>query len=240
MSGSVADADAGQVVRVARLSHFYGEGEARTQVLFDNDLDLAPGQTVVMTGKSGSGKTTLLTLIGALRSVQSGSVRVLGRELRGLGQRDLVRVRRGIGFIFQAHNLFASLTAFQNVRMALELEAGRCPPREIDRRVGEMLEGLGLDERMHAKPAKLSGGQRQRVAVARALVSRPRLVLADEPTAALDEESSRLVIALLMDTAHRDGTSVIIVTHDRKIIDVVDKSVNMSYGRILDGPCEDT
>ncbi len=241
MSAKGSAGAAEQVVSVSQLGHFYGEGEARTQVLFDNKLDLGPGRTVVMTGKSGSGKTTLLTLIGALRAVQSGSVRVLGRELRGLGERDLVRVRRAIGFIFQAHNLFASLTAFQNVRMALELEAGagRCPPREVDRRVAEMLEGLGLGARMHAKPAKLSGGQRQRVAVARALVHRPRLVLADEPTAALDEESSRLVIALLRETARRDGTSVIIVTHDRKIIDVADKVVNLSYGRILDGPCED-
>src|SRR5688572_30442296 len=108
-------------VRVAGLNHFYGQGETRNQVLFDNHLEVAPGEIVIMTGPSGSGKTTLLTLVSGLRTVQDGSVNVLGRELRGLSAADLMRVRRGIGFIFQAHNLFDSLTAYQNVRMALEL-----------------------------------------------------------------------------------------------------------------------
>jgi len=220
-------------VRVRGVTHHFGEGETRTEVLIDNDLDVEPGRVVIMTGKSGSGKTTLLTLIGAIRSAQSGSLRVLGRELRGLGERELVRVRREIGFIFQAHNLFASLTAFQNVRMALEL--GRHPAAELDRRAAEMLGALGLEDRMHYKPAKLSGGQRQRVAIARALVHRPRLVLADEPTAALDEGSSRDVIELLKATARLDGTAVIIVTHDDKIIHQGDKVVAMSYGRIIEG-----
>ena len=226
--------EAGPPVRVRRVDHHFGEGETRTEVLIDNNLDVQAGRVVVMTGKSGSGKTTLLTLIGAIRRAQSGSVRVLGRELRGLGERDLVRVRREIGFIFQAHNLFASLTALQNVRMALELEPR--PAAELDRRAAGMLDALGLAGRMHAKPAKLSGGQRQRVAIARALVHRPRLVLADEPTAALDEGSSRAVIDLLKETARRDGTAVIIVTHDERIIRAGDEVVEMSYGRIVHGP----
>ena len=223
-------------VRVRHVAHHFGEGETRTEVLIDNNLDVEPGRVVTMTGKSGSGKTTLLTLIGAIRSAQSGSLRVLGRELRGLGERERVLVRREIGFIFQAHNLFASLTALQNVRMALELE--RHPAAELDRRAAEMLSALGLEDRMHYKPAKLSGGQRQRVAIARALAHRPRLVLADEPTAALDEVSSRAVIDLLKATARRDGTAVIIVTHDDKIIYEGDKVVTMSYGRIIEGPGE--
>src|SRR3954468_10607316 len=110
------------VIHIQRLNHYYGEGETRAQVLFDNRLEVMPGEIVIMTGPSGSGKTTLLTLVSGLRTVQEGSVRVLGRELNGLGPAGLIQLRRGIGFIFQAHNLFDSLTAYQNVRMALELQ----------------------------------------------------------------------------------------------------------------------
>ncbi len=223
--------DPTECVRVRHLSHHFGEGEIRTEVLRDVNLDLRNGQVVIMTGRSGSGKTTLLTLIGALRRVQEGSVRVLGRELRDLSDEQRVAVRRGIGFIFQAHNLFASLTAYQNVRMAMEL--GNDPPEEIDRRITAILTDLGLEDRMHHKPAKLSGGQRQRVAIAPRLVHRPRLVLADEPTAALDEESSRIVVDLLRKTAHRNKTTVLIVTHDNTIMDSADEVINMSYGRIV-------
>ncbi|MEO1086303.1 MAG: ATP-binding cassette domain-containing protein, partial [Acidobacteriota bacterium] len=161
-------------------------------VLFDVDLNIDPGELVILTGPSGSGKTTLLTLIGALRSVQRGSLTTLGRELRGLDRRDLVAVRRDLGFIFQAHNLFDSLTARQNVRLALELDDE--DPRAIDRRVEEILDQVGLADRMEHKPEALSGGQRQRVAVARALARRPALVLADEPTAALDRTSGAQVM----------------------------------------------
>jgi putative ABC transport system ATP-binding protein len=232
---AIARGDAGPAaagcVRVRHLNHHFGEGEIRTEVLRDVHLDLDPGRIVIMTGRSGSGKTTLLTLIGALRRVQEGSVRVLGRELRGLDDQGLVAVRRGIGFIFQAHNLFASLTAYQNVRMALELEA--LPAEEMDHRITAILADLELEDRMHHKPAKLSGGQRQRVAIARALVHRPRLLLADEPTAALDEESSRIAVDLLRQTALRDRTSILIVTHDNTIMDVADRVLNISYGRIV-------
>src|SRR5690606_25343376 len=134
-----------------------------------------------------------------LRTVQEGSVRVLGREMRGLGAAEMVRVRRDIGFIFQAHNLFESLTARQNVRMALELNEP--VPRDRDARAREVLERLGLGERIDYKPEQLSGGQRQRVAIARALVNKPRLILADEPTAALDEKSGATVMELLQQLA---------------------------------------
>jgi putative ABC transport system ATP-binding protein len=228
--GDAGPAAAG-CVRVRHLNHHFGEGEIRTEVLRDINLDLDPGRIVIMTGRSGSGKTTLLTLIGTLRRVQEGSVRVLGRELRGLDDPGRVAVRRGIGFIFQAHNLFAALTAYQNVRMALELEA--LPAAEMDHRITALLADLGLEDRMHHKPAQLSGGQRQRVAIARALVHRPRLLLADEPTAALDEESSRIAVALLRQTARRDRTVLLIVTHDNSLMDAADRVLNMSYGRIV-------
>jgi putative ABC transport system ATP-binding protein len=218
------------VLRVERLSHFYGEGETRAQVLFDNHLEVMPGEIVIMTGPSGSGKTTLLTLISGLRTVQEGSVRVLGRELRGLGPAALMQVRRNIGFIFQAHNLFDSLTAYQNVRMALELQGSTAA--EADTRIKELLTTLGLGERVFHKPHQLSGGQRQRVAIARALVHRPKLVLADEPTAALDEKSGRDVVTLLQALAREQGTTSLIVTHDNRILDVADRIVNMVGGRI--------
>jgi putative ABC transport system ATP-binding protein len=188
-------ANAAPSLRVSHVNHFYGQKETAKQVLFDNNLVVRPGELVIMTGPSGSGKTTLLTLIGALRSVQDGSVHVLGRELNGMSRAELGAVRHGIGFVFQAHNLFDSLTAMQNVRMALELEDHT--PAAMRQRATELLEVLGLGHRLHFKPRSLSGGQRQRVAIARALANRPKLILADEPTAALDKKSSHDVVALL-------------------------------------------
>jgi len=218
-------------VRIRGLNHAFGQGELRKQVLFDNELDLLPGEIVIMTGPSGSGKTTLLTLIGTLRSVQEGSLKVLGRELHGLNGPELVRVRRNIGFIFQQHNLFESLTAVQNVRMALELCDSNS--RQVNARAAELLTMLGLSHRLRYKPASLSGGQRQRVAISRALANRPRLILADEPTAALDRESGRDVVNLLQKFAKEERSTILIVTHDNRILDVADRIVNMVDGRII-------
>ncbi|MGE3808723.1 MAG: ATP-binding cassette domain-containing protein, partial [Gemmataceae bacterium] len=176
-------------------------------------------------------KTTLLTLMGGLRTIQDGSVEVLEQELAGLSKGRMVELRRNIGFIFQAHNLFESLTAYQTVRMALELvqEDGRY----IDRRAREILTDLGLEHRLHYKPGTLSGGQKQRVAIARALANKPRLVLADEPTAALDEKSGRDVVNLLKRLADEEGSTSLIVTHDNRILDVADRIVNMVGGHIV-------
>ncbi|MFL6594447.1 MAG: ATP-binding cassette domain-containing protein [Chthoniobacterales bacterium] len=218
-------------VRVRALNHSFGLVENRKRVLYDNNLDLMPGEIIIMTGPSGSGKTTLLTLIGALRSVQEGSVFALGRELNQLKPRELVEVRRGIGFIFQAHNLFDSLTARENVNMAIELSLDDA--QERDHRATEILTKVGLAERMHHKPQALSGGQKQRVAVARALVNRPKLVLADEPTAALDKDSGRDVVNILKTLAHEEQATILIVTHDPRILDVADRIVNLVDGRII-------
>jgi putative ABC transport system ATP-binding protein len=217
-------------VRVEALDHFYGEGESRNQVLFDNRIEIGAGQLVVMTGPSGAGKTTLLTLVGALRSVQQGRIEVLGQSLSAIGRRELVAMRRNIGFIFQMHNLFDALSAYENVKMAMQL--GNCPVSEMRQRGSAILDRLGLGNRVDYKPRSLSGGQRQRVAIARALVNRPKLVLADEPTAALDKDSARSVVDLLKETTVENGASVIMVTHDHRIIEKADRLVHMVDGRI--------
>jgi putative ABC transport system ATP-binding protein len=217
-------------IRVEKLNHFFGEGESRNQVLFNNDIEIEAGQLVIMTGPSGSGKTTLLTLIGALRSVQSGRIEVLGNDLSGLQGSPLIAMRRNIGFIFQMHNLFDSLSALENVKMAMQL--GECPSSEMRRRGTEILERLGLGHRIDHKPKALSGGQRQRVAVARALVNRPKLILADEPTAALDKDSSQIVVNLLRELTTQEGCSVVMVTHDNRILELADRIVNMVDGTI--------
>jgi putative ABC transport system ATP-binding protein len=198
-------------------------------VLYTISLDLSPGQIVIMTGPSGSGKTTLLTLIGALRSAQEGSLRVLGQELVGLGNRQLVEIRRNIGFIFQAHNLFESLTAAQNVEMAVELTGNFRGKRK---QAVDMLGQVGLAERADYKPAQLSGGQKQRVAIARALVNQPQLILADEPTAALDKQSGRDVVTLMQHLAQERGCTILMVTHDNRILDVADRIINLVDGRL--------
>ena len=218
-------------VRVREVSHTFGAGDNRKQVLFENSIDLMPGEVVIMTGPSGSGKTTLLTLVGALRTLRSGSIEMLGRELRDLGPEALVQARRDVGFIFQAHNLFESLTAFENVSLALELRALGDAERRAQ--VTGILERLGLGQRIDHKPQALSGGQRQRVAIARALVREPPLILADEPTAALDKETGRDVIQALKDLAARKGTSVLIVTHDSRVLRSADRIVSMIDGCIV-------
>ena len=219
-----------RTVRIRDLQHHYGEGELRKQVLFDNNLDAYEGEIVIMTGPSGSGKTTLLTLIGTLRGVQDGSLSVLGRELRGASPRELVATRQKLGFIFQAHNLFGSLTATQNVSMGMELFS--FTRAEVKQRAGALLSRLGLGHRLNYKPASLSGGQKQRVAIARGLAHGPRIVLADEPTAALDEKSGREVVTLFQELAREQKVTIIMVTHDNRILDVADRVVNMVDGRI--------
>jgi putative ABC transport system ATP-binding protein len=219
-----------KTVKVSRLNHYFGEGEVRKQALYQNNLEVRRGEIVIMTGPSGSGKTTLLTLVGTLRTVQEGSLKVLGSELFGASRDDIVSIRRELGFIFQAHNLFESLTAFQNVNMAAELQGmNRAAAAE---RIDYLLNRLGLGHRIHYKPKSLSGGQKQRVAIARGLVHQPKLVLADEPTAALDEQSGREVVTLFQELARDEGCTIIMVTHDNRILDVADRIVNMVDGRI--------
>ncbi len=216
---------------IRNLCHYFGSGQLQKQVLYDIDLEIAAGEIVLMTGPSGSGKTTLLTLVGGLRSAQFGSLQILGQELYGAAPKALTEARRHHGYIFQAHNLHSSLTALQNVRMGLEMHE-HYGVQEMTDRAQEILAEVGLADRLHYYPDDLSGGQKQRVAIARALVSRPQLVLADEPTAALDSKSGRDVVELMQSLAREQNCTILLVTHDNRILDIADRIVNMEDGRL--------
>ncbi|MEH1795319.1 DevA family ABC transporter ATP-binding protein [Nostoc sp.] len=217
------------VIAIKNLNHYYGKGSLRKQILFDINLEIFSGEIVIMTGPSGSGKTTLLSLIGGLRSVQDGSLKFLGEELVGVSQNKLVQMRRNIGYIFQAHNLLGFLTAKQNVQMAVELN-NNISQTEAVAKSKAMLGSVGLEERVDYYPDNLSGGQKQRIAIARALVNRPPLVLADEPTAALDKQSGRDVVEIMQSLAKNQGTTILLVTHDNRILDIADRIVEMEDG----------
>ena len=221
------------VISVRDLRHSFGEGALRREVLHGVSTEFHAGEIVILTGPSGSGKTTFLTLVGALRSVQEGTVRVDGVELRSLGAAELARVRKRIGFVFQAHNLIDSLTARQNVQMAFV--GGDDTPAATRERALEALADVGLEAHSAKLPRQLSGGQKQRVAIARALARRPRIILADEPTAALDGKTGREVVDLLQRRARQTGCTILLVTHDDRILDVADRII-----RIEDGQVEET
>ena len=220
------------VISIHHLDHYFGQGQLRKQVLFDLNLEIGAGEIVIMTGPSGSGKTTLLTLVGGLRSTQSGSMRILGQELCGATTEQLVQTRRKIGYIFQANNLHRSLTALQNVQMGLEVH-GKFSRLEMTLRATAMLEQVGLGDRLNYYPDNLSGGQKQRVAIARALVSHPGIVLADEPTAALDSKTGRDVVNLMQKLAKEQKSTILLVTHDNRILDIADRIVHMEDGKLM-------
>ena len=219
------------VISIHNLDHSFGHGRLRKQVLFDIHLEIAAGEIVLMTGPSGSGKTTLLTLVGGLRAAQNGSLNILGQELTGAKEKDLVQARRHNGYIFQAHNLHRSLTALQNVKMGLEVTGTRSPQERVEQATA-ILNQVGLGDHIHYYPDDLSGGQKQRVAIARALVNHPAIVLADEPTAALDSKSGRDVVTLMQTLAKEQGCTILLVTHDNRILDVADRIVHMEDGRL--------
>ena len=194
-------------------------------------LEIKAGEIVIMTGPSGSGKTTLLSLIGGLRSVQQGSLQQLNQELNGADEEQLVQIRRHIGYIFQAHNLLPFLTVRQNVQMSIELHQNITKKEAISKSEA-MLEKVGLGEKINDYPDNLSGGQKQRVAIARALVSHPSIVLADEPTAALDKKTGRDVVNIMQRLAKEQYCTILLVTHDDRILDIADRVIHMEDGRL--------
>ncbi|MGF1937062.1 MAG: DevA family ABC transporter ATP-binding protein [Nostoc sp. ChiQUE02] len=220
------------VISVNNLNHYFGKGNLKKQVLFDINLEIYPGEIVIMTGPSGSGKTTLLTLMGGLRSAQEGSLKILEQEMCEASKQELTMLRRQIGYIFQAHNLMTFLTAKQNVRMSLELH-DEMLNQDLDAKATAILEQVGLEHRVDYYAENLSGGQRQRVAIARALVSHPKIVLADEPTAALDKKSGRDVVVLMQNLAKEQGCTILMVTHDNRILDIGDRIIYMEDGHLV-------
>jgi putative ABC transport system ATP-binding protein len=219
-------------ISVTALNHEFGVGEARKQVIFDVSLKVKRGSLTVLMGPSGSGKTTVLTLMGCLRDVQNGSVKLLGHELHGVSQAMNENLRRRLGFIFQAHNLHGSLTALQNVLMGLQVH--QLPDPEHQKEAAKhALTLVGLANRMNYLPANLSGGQKQRVAVARALVGNPDVIFADEPTAALDSESGMTVVKILKKLGEIRDTTTVMVTHDNRILEMADRIVTLEDGRIV-------
>lgn len=220
-------------IQARDVSKIYGEGEAAVHALGGVDLDIHRGEVLLLMGPSGSGKTTLLQILGCILKPTGGSVLVAGNDIARLGERDLPRVRRDhIGFVFQGFNLFPTLTAVENVMLALDVKGRR--GRDVRRRAAEVLEQVGLGEKLSAMPANLSGGQKQRVSIARALAADPDVILADEPTAALDSTSGRIVMDLLRDLAHERNRAVAIVTHDDRTLEYADRVVRIEDGRLTE------
>lgn len=218
-------------ISITHLNHYYGQASLRKQVLFDINLQIDRGEIIIMTGPSGSGKTTLLTLMGSLRSVQEGNLSILGQELLHASKEQMTLARRNIGYIFQAHNLLNFLTAYQNIEMALEIQ--EVTAVAADTRIRDVLTSVGLEHRMNYYPSDLSGGQKQRVAIARALVSQPKIILADEPTAALDKKSGRDVVEIMEKLAREQGCTILLVTHDNRILDLADRIIYMEDGYLV-------
>ena len=219
------------LIQVKNLQFFFGEGDLKFEVLKKIDLEVMPGEIIILTGPSGSGKTTLLTILGGLRKASNGSVKILGSNLVGASEDDRVNIRKNIGFIFQQHNLLKSLTAKENVMMSLELDNAYDEPKRV-KMAEDILSAVGLSDRIDFLPSALSGGQKQRVSIARALSRKPKLILADEPTASLDKQSGKDAVNLLRDLAKKQGSAILLVTHDNRILDIADRIISFEDGKI--------
>ena len=209
-----------------------GSGASEVTALKGVNVELVPGELTLLMGPSGSGKTTLLSILGCILTPNSGALTVAGHSTEGLTAEGLADLRRKhIGFVFQAYNLVPTLTALENVMLALDLRGAALA--EQPRLAAEALEAVGLSHRAHAAPSKLSGGEKQRVAIARALAGSPSVILADEPTAALDSENGKAVMALLAEVAKDTRRAVLVVTHDHRTLDYADRMIRMEDGRIV-------
>jgi putative ABC transport system ATP-binding protein len=219
-------------IAVRDLTKTYSEGAATVPALRGVDLDVHPGELVMLVGPSGSGKTTLLSIMGCILSPTTGSVRIAGKEVGGLGEKQLPRMRlEHIGFVFQGFNLFPTLTAGENVELMLDLKGVRGNAAKT--RAHQLLDQVGLGAKYASFPTDLSGGQKQRVAIARALAGDPRIVLADEPTAALDSHTGRNVMEMMRSLAHERGRAVVIVTHDSRVMEFADRTIRIEDGVIV-------
>ena len=221
------------VVTATAVAKHYGAGDGTVHALRGVDLTVHRGEFVAIMGPSGSGKSTLMHILAGLDGPTSGSVRIGGREIAGLGDAELTALRRDrIGFVFQAFNLVPTLDVMANVLLPFELR-GRRPSRDEQAFIGRLLDELGLADRMAHRPRELSGGQQQRVAIARALAGRPELVVADEPTGNLDSRTGREVLRLLAAASSRHGRAIAMVTHDPIAAAHADRVVFLADGRVV-------
>ena len=221
-------------IEMKGVTRVYETGDVKINALCGVDLEIEQGELAIIVGPSGAGKTTLLNLLGGMDVASGGSIRVDGREIVGLRGRELTRFRRyDVGFVFQFYNLVGNLTALENVELASQICPNPMP-------AGEALEKVGLGHRKQNFPAQLSGGEQQRVAIARALAKRPKLLLCDEPTGALDYVTGKEVLRLLQDTCRRDGMTVLIITHNSALMPMGDRVVRLRSGRVLESWVNET
>ncbi len=216
------------IMQLDNVSRTFMMGEVTVHALKESSLDIFKGELLVILGPSGSGKSTLLNLVGGMDRPTTGRISFKNTELTGASDRALTNFRRNsVGFVFQFFNLISDLTALENVALAAELVADALP-------VEKALRDVGLDDRLNHFPAQLSGGEQQRVSIARAIVKQPSLVLCDEPTGALDYTTGKVVLKLLDDISHKQGRTVIIVTHNTPIAGMADRVIRMRSGRIIE------
>jgi putative ABC transport system ATP-binding protein len=219
------------IASVSNVAKTYASGATAVRALEHIDFEVRAGELVLLEGPSGSGKTTLLSILGCILKPSSGRVTIRGREVSCLPEHDLPSVRlRHIGFVFQSFNLLPALSVRENVQMPLALK--RVSSHEGRRRATDLLESVGLGSKLNALPSVLSGGEKQRVAIARAVVSNPDLLLADEPTAALDWSSGRTVMELLRNFGRQQGRAVVTVSHDPRLKEFADRIVRLEDGRV--------
>lgn len=218
-------------IKIEHISKDFPVGDNKVRVLFDINAEISRGKLTMLVGPSGCGKTTLISIITGILSSTEGDVIIEGKSLKKMSDREKVLFRReNIGFIFQQYNLLPSLTAAENAAMPL-LAAG-VSDVEATRRATEILDQIGMEGQAHKLPRQLSGGQQQRVAIARALVHNPKLIVCDEPTAALDAKTGRAVMEILREIANNNERTVLIVTHDNRIFSFADRILDMSDGKI--------
>ena len=224
----------GEAITIRGVTKNFAEGSAKTTALHGVDVSIRHGEMVLMMGPSGSGKTTLLSIMGCILRPTGGQVLVQGKDVTAMMEKDLPAVRLDhIGFVFQGFNLFPTLTTGENVELSLKLKGMRGPRVKDEAR--RLLGLVGLEEKYDAFPSDISGGQKQRVAIARAVAGEPEILLADEPTAALDSHSGKTVVEMMRTLAHKQGRAVAIVTHDVRLTEYADRVVHLEDGRIMSG-----
>ncbi len=220
------------IIKLENLNKSYRDSEIEVRALNGIDLSFEQGEFTAIVGPSGSGKTTLLNMIGGLDKPDSGTIMIGGQDITRLGSRKLIDFRlRNIGFVFQSYNLIPVLTALENVEFIMHLQ--KVPRKQRQERAIALLESVGLGDRIHSRPSRLSGGQQQRVAVARALASRPRFILADEPTANLDSASTRNLLEIMEKLNHEEKITFIFSTHDKRVVDKAHRVIVLEDGEVV-------